>query len=352
MSDAQEALLIDVMPRLTEAQGEFEPVTEQTALLHPWQRQSPLDPILLETTGVTSQATQLELLNKTLVIKESIIAKLLAIGADDLAEPLQKCHTQESFAQCQGCRKVRHFWNRCENFYCPTCQPALAHERAESIKWWCNQVTQPKHIVLTVRNSATISFKYVKWFKACLTKLRRRVAFKNWRGGLWSLEVTNEDKGWHLHAHLLVDVNWVDPRILSTTWAQIVGQDFAIVKIKDARESNYLKEVTKYAVKGSQLSSWTSLDIATFIHAFSGQRTFGVFGSLYGKRTEWAEWIKSIAGDKRKCECGCNQWRVYSADEWTWQQMMSGQPTQHSIPPPTQQQPTQVAFWSETLPPR
>ena len=352
MSDGSLLLQLNVMPRQTEAQGEFEPVTEQSALLQPWQRHSPLDPIQLETTGVTSHVQQLELLSKVIIHKDSIVSKLLSLGAYDLAEPLDKCHTEESFAQCQGCKRVRHFWNRCENFYCPVCQPALARERFECLEWWTKQVTQPKHIVLTVRNTTRFGWTYVKWFKECLTKLRRRRAFKNWRGGIWSIEVTNKGDGWHLHAHLLVDVAWVDPRVLSQTWAEIVGQDYAIVKVKDARGDDYLKEVTKYVVKGSQLSSWEPNDIAAFIYAFSGQRTFGVFGTLYGQRTKWAEWIKSLTAGKRRCECGCDQWKVFSEAQWAWHQMASGQPLLNALPPPTDSHLTQPAFWAEYLQPK
>jgi len=352
MSNADSLVLIDVQPVAALAQGEFEPVTELTALLQPWQRHSPLDPIKLETTGVTSQAVQLELLSKAVVHKDSIVSKLLSIRALDLASPLDKCHTEESFAQCQGCKRVRHFWNRCENFYCPVCQPALAHERAESLEWWAKLISQPKHLVLTVRNSATITWTYVKWFKLCLSKLRRRRFARNWRGGLWSLEVTNEGQGWHLHAHLLVDVNWVDPRILAETWAEIVGQEFAIVKVKDARGDSYLKEVTKYAVKGSQLSSWAPAEIAAFIYAFSGQRTFGVFGTLYGQRSKWAEQLKAIAADRRRCECGCNQWKVYDEAAWQFHQEQFGQPSVASIPPPNKLHTLQPVFWSEFIQPK
>jgi len=256
------------------------------------------------------------LFSKRLIYKHSIVAKLRSIGADDMAKPLAKCHTEESFAQCTGCKKVRTFWNRCENFYCPTCQPVLARERAESIRWWVNQIDQPKHIVLTARNTADLTFGQVSRFKAALVKLRRRKIAKAWRGGLWSLEVTNEGRGWHLHAHLLVDAHWIDKGELSRQWGDLVGQDFAIVAIKDARGADYLKEVTKYAVKGSMLAAWQPNDIATFVNAFHGQRTFGVFGSLYGKRTQWRDWLKTLLGSKRKCECGCDTFEVYSADDW------------------------------------
>ena len=353
MSTLPDALLLEVKPAQTLVQDGLEIDTDQSTFLQPWQRQSEVDPIRLEITGVTSHAEQLELLDKFLVLKDSIVSKLLSIGGYDLAEPLDKCHTVESFAQCQGCKKVRHFWNRCENFYCPVCQPALARERTEAIKFWSELIPQPKHVVLTVRNSRILSWTYVKWFKACLTKLRRRAFARNWRSGLWRLEVTNEGKGWHLHCHLLIDANYIDKAELARQWAEIVGQDFAIVSVKDARDKSYLTECCKYTVKGSQLASWTPLDIAAFIYAFSGQRSFGVFGDLYGRRAEWASHLKTLTEGKRKCECGCNQWRIYSEEEWSWQLLTQGGPTLQPIPPPKKSlSQLQSTFWSEHLQPR
>lgn len=319
MSQDSELFAEQVQPApAAQEQGEFYPRIDFAGDLPPYQRALAHVPALLETTGVTSHQRQLDLLSKRLILKESIAAKLRSIGALNLAEPLAKCHTEQSWAQCNGCYKVRTFWNRCENFYCPNCQPTLARERAESLEWWTKQISQPKHVVVTVRNSDTITFARFKWFKACLTKLRRRKFARNWRGGCWNLETTNEGKGWHVHAHLLIDAPWIDPRELATNWADIVGQDFAIVWVRDARGADYLREVTKYTVKSSMLAAWPPEEIAHFINAAQGQRMFGVFGSLYGKRTEWRDFLDTLRSGRRQCECGCNQWRVFSETEWLW----------------------------------
>lgn len=321
-----------------EAQGEFYPHIDLAGVVPAYQRPEAHLPILLETRGLTSHANQLELISKRLITKESIVAKLRSVGADNLAEPLAKCHTEQSWAQCGGCYKVRTFWNRCENFYCPNCQPALARERAESIQWWANLIEQPKHVVVTVRNTDTITFARYKWFKQCLTKLRRRKFANNWRGGLWNIETTNEGKGWHVHAHLLVDAHWIDPHKLAQEWADIVGQDFAIVWVRDARGSDYLREVTKYTVKSTMLAAWTPEDIVHFVNAASGQRMFGVFGTLYGKRTEWRKFLDTLTIEKGTCECGCNKWQIFSEAEWLWRQETLGPSgvTKPNAPPKTQ----------------
>jgi hypothetical protein len=307
----------------------------------PWQRGTVADSIQLEQRGVTSHEIQAELLDLSLIQKASIIAKLLEIGADDVAEPLQRCHTYQGFAQCTGCKAVKPFWNRCENFYCPTCAPTLSAERKTSIDWWAREISQPKHITLTARNTALITWQRVKSFKAALTKLRRRAFAKNWKGGCWSLEVTNEGRGWHLHAHLLVNVHWVDIGELCRTWGELVGQDYAICSVKDARGDSYLKQVCKYVVKGSDIAKWSPMDIVAFVNAFQGQRTFGVFGQLYGKRTQYREWLDTLTTSRRTCKCGCDKWQVFDAEQWKAHlhhlAIITGTA---SIPPPTRTTPS------------
>jgi hypothetical protein len=255
---------------------------------------------------------------RELVWKESILAKLKEVGKLHLAGKMLDCHTVETYKRCVGCRKVSRFFNRCELFFCPVCAPRLSRERKESIEWWTKQIKQPKHLVLTVRNTCDITDEYIKFLKRQLGALRRLKVFRAVNGGFYSMEVTNEGRGWHVHFHLLIDAPWLSMAEVSQQWGRLVGQDYAIVKIKDCRGADYLQEVTKYAVKGSELARWTGKEISTFIGAFDGIRFFGVFGSLYGKRTEWAEWIKHVREIRPVCECGCSEWHIMSPSEYAW----------------------------------
>lgn len=285
-------------------------------------------PVSLETTGVTPQMMPPEgsgkielrdgeLWEKATLFKLSIAAKLRTAGLAGYAAILEGCHTEQTFAQCDGCHAVKVFLNRCDRLYCPQCQPKLTRLRQDGISWWVKECKQAKHVVLTVRNSASITSNYLRWVKEALTRLRRRKFCRNWVGGFYSLEITNEGKGWHVHLHLLVEARWIDARQLAIEWGECVGQDFGIVWVKDARESNYVKELTKYIAKGSQVAAWQPGEIADFVLALERVRTFGVFGSLYRKRTEFSEWIKSIRDHKPRCTCGCDKIRYYSRNEWT-----------------------------------
>lgn len=292
--------------------------------------------LLLERRGVTSHPAQALMWEKEVLFRDSILARLRAVGKLQLAGKMSECHTVETWKRCNNCRKATRFFNRCELFFCPICAPRLSRERKESIEWWTKQVNQPKHVVLTVRNTADLTKLYVQFLKDQLGKLRRQKVFRAVRGGFYSVELTNEGRGWHVHFHLLVDANWIDARELSLTWGKLVGQDYAIVKVKDCRSGDYLREVTKYAVKGAELARWSGAEVATFIESFSGVRFFGVFGSLYGKRTEWAEWIRAVRAVKPVCSCGCDTWRLLSPEELLWEEETGAGLT--GTPPPSKQQ--------------
>lgn len=269
----------------------------------------------VQTRGVTSQKEKQTTFSQSL--HRSIVAmKLRTAGLHEDAEKLDNCHSTWTFQVCNGCSTVKKFANRCDNFFCPECQPGLARARAKAVQWWTIGIAQPKHIVLTVKNVPDLTKAHVKQFKRWWATLRRRKFAKNWTGGFYALEVTNEGNGWHLHLHALIDSRWICQKTLVEQWQDITGNAGRICYVKDCRKSDYLKEVTKYAVKGSELAAWSPEKIARFVEAFRGVRTFGVFGSLYGKRTAWKEWIQSQNAQLQKCNCGCSEFRYYDEHQW------------------------------------
>ena len=279
------------------------------------QRVDEPSPLQLETRGITSYRpdlahrakqpeSQSEFWSHQTIHKNTVAAKLREAGMWEEAQKLENCHSTWTIAHCNSCGLEQKFPNRCDNFYCPECQPRLSRDRFRSLEWWTSEVQQPKHVVLTVANIPDLCQGHILELKRWWTRLRARKFCDNWRGGLYGIEVTNEGKGWHLHIHALVDARWIDAPQLAREWCSVTGAAGYIVKVKDVRNADYLREVCKYAVKGNQLATWTPDQIATFVRAFDGVRTFGVFGNLYGKRTEFAEWIKAIRESKPRCSCG------------------------------------------------
>jgi hypothetical protein len=307
-------------------------------------------PIQLERRGLTSHAAepatksavpswQREFWASGTIQKNTIAAKLRAHGRADLADGLEGCHSTWTIALCGDCGKHKRFPNRCDCFYCPECQPRLAAERRKAVEWWTRLICQPKHIVLTVRNVPDLTKGHVQELKRWFGRLRRRAFARNWQGGFYSLEVTNEGRGWHLHIHALVDAKWIDAGELARQWNSVTGGIGNIVCVKDARKEGYLAEVTKYAVKGVDLAKWAAPDIITFIEAFTGVRAFGVFGTLYGARTKFAEFIASLKDAKPLCDCGSCNIYYYTESEWLLRDLQPTPTTQPRPPTPTESTP-------------
>lgn len=290
-------------------------------------------PVKLESRGTTQQQHQALLWAKCTIHKNTIAAKLRMSGRVFEAGNLEKCHSIYTIAVCNGCNRVQKFPNRCDLFYCPECQPRLSQDRKKAVEWWTREVRQPKHVVLTVKNVPNLTKQHVQEVRRWFTKLRRSKFARNWTGGFYSIEVTNEGKGWHVHLHILVDAKWIDAIQLSEAWAKQTNNFGRIVKVKDARGKDYLAEVTKYCVKGAQLAAWNASEISTFIDSFSGVRTFGVFGSLYGARTKFREFWKSVRDSKPTCQCGCCSARYYSESEFL-ELDLRPTPNTSNLPPP------------------
>jgi hypothetical protein len=95
---------------------------------------------------------------------------------------------------------------------------------------------------------------------------------------------------------------------LAVVWGRLVGQEFAVVQVKDVRGSSYLGEVTKYVVKANQLAAWHPQLINEFVHAIRGVRFFTTFGTLFTKgRAVRAE--LNAKRVPRICACGCSDFR-------------------------------------------
>ena len=322
-------------------------------------------PLEFKTPPLSSELEQASMWDKRLDFKAAIEAKLTEAGRPDLANPLKECHTDHFFARCRSCKKTREFWNRCKKVWCPVCQPGIAHNRVQEMQVHIDSLTQPKHIVLTVRNTTILTRSRVKIIrkqfnallesKFCKTGRRDWVASDvatrepiyrtstPWRGGLASLEVTKEKRGWHLHIHALVDARFVDNVHLAEEWFNRTKGAGHITKVKDCRDKSYLAEIAKYAVKGSELARWKPEEIVEFVLAFNKVRSFWTFGTLYGDRSKFKAEIAEVREKGKACECGCVHWDIFDEQEWEWEKLTKG--ALLGLPPPLLPAPiTQLRF--------
>ena len=91
-------------------------------------------------------------------------------------------------------------------------------------------------------------------------------------------------------------------------------QEFAIVKIKDVREKEYLQEICKYVVEGSELAKWPAELINEFVQAQRGLRMFNSFGTLREMAPQIRREIAALKPPSPTCECGADDF-VYQSEE-------------------------------------
>lgn len=283
----------------------------------------------LDKRGTKLQTHQGSLWRSGDTFARSVAAKLREFGRDDIAAELEACHVTATTARCTGCGKKSRFYNRCDLFFCPRCAPRLSRERHDRCKFWVAKVKRPLHVVLTVGNVRELTREVLEDFCAAWTRLRRMVIWSPVRGGFYRYEVTNEGKGWHLHLHALVDADYLCAKKLSIAWGQASRGWGYIVKVLPVVGDSYLREVTKYVVKGDQLAQWSAADIACFVDTFRGKQTFNVFGSMRGHRQEAREFAESQAQDRTGCDCGCETFEFFTDLSLEWAERHSG-----GAPPP------------------
>lgn len=257
----------------------------------------------------TREFQQRSLLPENDDFHETIRAKLDGLWDCSQFWNFSKCGHERIFRTCKSCGDTQEFPYRCSLKFCPRCQWWITERRRRLIAKWSSRITQPKHLVLTQQNFPILTRKRFADHTKALSKMRRSKCFARVKGGCVSVEVTNESRGWHVHSHWLIDCRWLDMPEVSRTWAKLVGQTFAIVKIKDARAKDYLQEVSKYVCEGSELARWPAEQILEFVTAIRGRRFFFPFGSLFAEGKAIRAELKAENSHSITCDCGCCDFR-------------------------------------------
>ena len=240
---------------------------------------------------------------------EELVERTRGLIPWQTTEALEKCGREEIFRTCKNCGNFKTHFYRCSLKYCPNCNWRISRDRAQLLGCWAGCISQPKHVVLTARNTEHLQSESIARFGKALYRFRRQKFLSSVRGGCSSLEITNEGRGWHLHAHLLLNVPFLPADELAIAWARCIGQEFAIVKVKDVRQGSYLGEIVKYVCKPGQMVKWPPSEIAAFIHAIKGKRFFTTFGSLYDFREVVRAKLNALKPQPTMCACGCGEFR-------------------------------------------
>ncbi|GAI02927.1 unnamed protein product, partial [marine sediment metagenome] len=149
--------------------------------------------------------------------KQAIINALK--GADEWkeAEKIENCHTRFMFLVCDDCGAPAVFSNSCNSRICPDCSPEMkkkliakyGNSLAHLSKY---HIERLKFLTLTGPNVQKLDDKgkVFSELRKAFTKFRHRQPLdKKLKGGLYAIETTvDEVKGWNVHLHALVSMNY------------------------------------------------------------------------------------------------------------------------------------------------
>jgi len=266
----------------------------------------------LDTRGPTAQfkPKQLKLSFEAVLLKDLLASRILKIDPEHRQGlALAACHTVQTSKSCKSCDKVSTFWNRCERRFCPICARRLARERNQQFQFWFQRIARPKFLTLTMRNCAVLGDGLWR-IKRAWKSLRRSKLFESVRAGLWSIEVTNQGNGWHVHLHAVLSSDYIDQALIEQAWSRRIGQAQSIVDIRQLKGDRAAQEALKYSVKPTEMVNWTDAMLLEYLAETETLRMFGVWGDLHAQRSEYTEWIADLRAESSACECGCNNWRI------------------------------------------
>lgn len=204
--------------------------------------------------------------------REKLKARLYDECRADLAKKLEVCGDELPLT-CVNCGNRKIASMKCKKRWCPSCAYHIAAERVAKYKDIARRFAWPLFVTLTMRN--TIDPEGLKEMKKAFGKWRRRkLVREKVKSGIVGFEVTNKGKGWHPHAHMLLDCRWLSLHVpepnrtdsksekerkckaaaaeLERLWCDVLKQETASVKVRRG-DADALVEVLKYSCKGSEL---------------------------------------------------------------------------------------------------
>jgi hypothetical protein len=216
------------------------------------------------------------------------------IHESDLSEKLLRCHSRLAFLTCG-----RHIHQVIPNFVCEfrLCPDCARRKSRKRLNKYLPVMTafvkahrvQPVHLVLTQTHKKENREESIKRLRKAFSNLIRREFWKeHFKGGTWSVELTEDARGFH-HTHLHVigfRTRFFDIKYLRSEWLAVTGDSHVLHLDRITDLSEGLLEVFKYVTKGTETDNFRAEDLKDFLklrntHLFGSFGEFRIFKSNY-----------------------------------------------------------------------
>lgn len=198
------------------------------------------------------------------------------------------CSRPKAKTNCTCGECIEIFFDRCKLSFCPLCakiNSTTRYKKAIQILRVLSEL-EDYHIFMvtfTIKTGTELQDR-MKALNDSLRKMQTNNAF--WKNfcvaGFRSLEVTRSQRKWHVHCHYLVvsRIDWIDENDLHKLkkyWLSITG-DSHVINVKIIKDDKGIKEVFKYALKGS---CFKPKDLYEYAMYSSKHRLYATTGIAY-----------------------------------------------------------------------
>lgn len=240
------------------------------------------------TRPLTATAEAVKRRSKHFYLKRDYARAFEARGYDRIARQLMDCSETQLLACCSNCG--HHWWvpNRCRLRVCPLCSYRIAKERARFLIAMTRHMIHPKMLTLTQPLWKRNPHEGIKLLRENFNKLRRTKLFEKVIGGAYLIEVVLKDEGYHIHMHVMLDVEFIPYQKIFTAWKTILNFEHPSIDIRSASSNQARTYLAKDASK-SACRRTTPDQIVDWYEATKGERLFATFGKWYNAKIEELE---------------------------------------------------------------
>lgn len=219
-------------------------------------------------------------------------------GCDRLgrrAEKLGMCCASPLAYKSEG-GETRTQIMRCRDRLCPMCSIKRSETLADQLVAGISKMDDPRHLVLTAPATPAPLDHQVADLRKAFRALRRSPVWKGTqRGGVYSIEVTRNEKTglWHPHLHVVMDGcyighesardEWREALRTTGCWAEMPAAAACVIWIERVGSRRRIGDyIGKYVAKPAEIDRWPEDALVEYAEAMHGARLVHAFGNLHG----------------------------------------------------------------------
>lgn len=237
---------------------------------------------------------------RAIMAKEEIAEAFAARGQYRMADKIRQCCNSEELVVCRSCG---HRWwviEHCDQRCCPICAHKTAIRRSRAIMALADTARAPKMLTLTMPRWRGVVRDGIRKLRDAILELRKTNLLQNARAGAYTIELVPKDDGWHIHAHMIVDAEYIPFRKLVAAWSHCIKVRGAHCRVQGASAKAVQAYICKYACKAGA-DGLTPNQIVDWWEATRGSRLWATWGAWFGSAA--AAIVKAAADERPAAQC-------------------------------------------------